>query len=138
MLIYGEGRHLVPKPADYETLLDVARVKFPELYDFDHDTIAFHFTPEWFGDEVVLDRNAFAQVQDRDILRITATASAAAQQPWNKFKVQNDAVSATVSSDAPTGWMKLWFIHGKRTPNRKCSPSDTCVPALGNVCQGIC
>lgn len=46
VLIYGEGRHLVPKPADYETLVDVARVKFPELYDFDNDTIAFHFTPE--------------------------------------------------------------------------------------------
>lgn len=66
----------------------------------------------------MLDRNAFAEVQDRDVLRITATSSAAAQQPCNKFKIQNDAVSATVSSDAPTGWMKLWFIHGKCTSNR--------------------
>lgn len=126
VLVYGEGRHLVPKPADYETLLDVAHVKFRELYDFDEDNIDFHFTPRWLGDEVVLDRNVLAQVQDRDVLRITATASAAAKQPCNIFKIQDNAVSAIVSADEmPAGWMKLRFIHGKCTPNRKCAPHQT-------------
>lgn len=121
ILIYGEGRHLVPKPADYESLLDIARVKFPELHNLDNHNIAFHVTPEWFNGDVELDRNAFAEVQDREILRISTTASGTAQQPCNYFKIRGDSV-LTVRPDEmkvlPPGWLKLWFIHGKCMTNR--------------------
>lgn len=138
ILIYGEGRHLVPKPADYESLLDVARVKFPELYDFDLNNITFHITPEWFDGEVELDRKAFAEVHDRGVIRIITTPSATLSPPHDHFVIQKDSVSAIDPYEMeflPLGWVKLEFVHGKSRISRKCSSWDTYVPAFVIVCR---
>lgn len=94
ILIYGESRHLIPKPADYANLIDVARAKFHELGGVATDNIAFHFTPEWFDAEVELDRGAFSEVHPHAVLRITATVSAPAQHPSHKVEVQDAGVPA--------------------------------------------
>lgn len=123
ILIYGEGRHLVPKPADSEILLDVARVKFPELNNFDNDNIAFHFTPKWFDGEVELDRNAFTEVQDREVLRISTNVSGTAQQPYSYFKIRGETVLNVGLQEwkvLPSGWLRMWFFHSKCMTNRKC------------------
>lgn len=112
ILSYGEGGYLVPKPADYATLIDVARAKFPELYGVDNDSITFHFTPEWFDREVKLDRDAFAEVHNRAVLRITTTAFAPAQRSGNDGKIQAGGFAGPRSDDLPFE-MRLGVIHGK-------------------------
>lgn len=102
ILIYGETRHLVPKPADYATLVDVARAKFHELDGVATDNIAFHFTPEWFDTEVELDRGAFSEVHPRAVLRITANVSVPAQQPSHKVEAQDADVPAQSLSNSPS------------------------------------
>ena len=89
ILVYGESRHLIPKPANYATLVDVAHAKFRELDGVANDNIAFHFTPEWFDAEVQMDGDAFSEVHARAVLRITTTVSAPAQPPGPDLKVQD-------------------------------------------------
>lgn len=103
ILSLGEGRHLVCKPTDYATLIDVARTKFPELDGVDNDNIAFHFTPEWFDNEVKLDGDAFGEVHNRAVLRITTTASALPPCPANGGSIEGDV----------DGMITFRVIHGK-------------------------
>ncbi|KAI3394455.1 hypothetical protein diail_2647 [Diaporthe ilicicola] len=117
ILIHGGTRHLVPTPADYESLLDVAHAKFRELDGVNDDNIAFHFTPDWFDGEVEMDRGAFSEVQNRAILRITTTA----RPGGDDVNVQDDAcgVPAQHTDRAPStsgdrsssDSISLSFIH---------------------------
>lgn len=102
ILVYGESRHLIPKPADYATLIDVVRAKFHELGGVATDNIAFHFTPEWFDAEVELDRGAFSEVHARAVLRITATVSAPVQHPSHKVEAQDADVPAKSLGNSPS------------------------------------
>lgn len=114
ILIYGEGRHLVPKPANYESLLDIAHVKFPKLYDFDLNNIAFHVTPDWFDGEVELDRNAFAEVHNHAILRITTPALAPAKMAGNDGNIQAGGFEGPAPGNLPPHRiLKFCVIHGK-------------------------
>lgn len=113
ILSYGEGGYLVPKPADYDILIDVARAKFPELYEVDNDSITFNFTPEWFDREVKLDRDAFAEVHNRAALRITTTAFAPAQRSGKDGKIQAGGLAGQLSDDPAYEVMRLCVIHGK-------------------------
>lgn len=112
ILSYGEGGYLVPKPADYDHLIDIARTKFPDLYGVDNDSITFHFTPEWFDSEVTLDRDAFAEVHNRAVLRITTTAFAPAQGWGNDGNIQAGAFADPRSDYVPYA-MEICVIHGK-------------------------
>ncbi|KAK7709899.1 hypothetical protein SLS64_006144 [Diaporthe eres] len=111
ILSYGEGRHLINKPADYETLLDFTRVKFPELEVVYDDEIAFHFTPEWFDGDVELDRDAFAEVHNRAVLRITTTAFAPAQRSGNNGNIQAGGFADPRSDYLPCEVMSIGIIH---------------------------
>lgn len=110
ILVYGDYRLLVPKPANYAALIDVARDNFSELSQVSDDNITFHFTPEWFDREVKLDRNAFAEVHTRAVLRVATTTSAPAQNPENDgCKVQDGDVAVLRFGHE----FNLCFIHGK-------------------------
>lgn len=125
ILSYGEGDCLVPKPADYKALIDVARNKFPELNGIDNDSITFHFTPEWFDGEVKLDRGAFNEVHNRAVLRITTTASALSQHIGDDDdKIQAGGVVGPCSNYLPDETMSICVILGKcmvnpQTPARR-------------------
>ncbi|KAL2279646.1 hypothetical protein FJTKL_13328 [Diaporthe vaccinii] len=110
ILSYDEGGYLVPKPADYDHLIDIARTKFPDLYGVDNDSITFHFTPEWFDSEVKLDRDAFAEVHNRAVLRITTTASAPAQGWGNDGNIQAGGLADPRSDYVPYA-MEICVIH---------------------------
>lgn len=114
ILRYNDDGHLVPKPADYATLISVARAKFPELYEVGTDSIVFHFTPEWFDSEVKLDRDAFAEVHNRAVLRITATAIVPDQHPGKNDSNQAGDFADSDSDDVPPEELiRLKVIHGK-------------------------
>lgn len=89
IITYGQRRHLIHKPNNYDSLLDIAFEKFPELEDVDDRDIAFNFTPEWFNGEVQVDRSAFSEVHARAILRITTTAVV---HRGNDVKVKHEQV----------------------------------------------
>ncbi|KKY30686.1 putative ubiquitin family protein [Diaporthe ampelina] len=112
ILVYNERRHLVPKPADYETLIDVARTKFPELEESKDDDVSFSFTPKWFDGEVELDLDALAEVHNRAILRVTTAASS--QHPNDDdVEAQADGVAGPMPSkiSPPLGWMRLKITY---------------------------
>lgn len=145
ILSYGEGRHLINKPADYQTLLDFTRVKFPELeLVYDHE-IAFHFTPEWFDGEVELDRNAFAEVHNRAVLRVTTTASPPAQRPdpvpspFSDVEIGEDVFWTPIPGVSPPTWStKLTVVYGKYITNPKCSwTTYNFMPAFLIVCRSM-
>lgn len=114
ILRYNDDAHLVPKPADYATLISVARAKFPELHEVDNDSIVFHFTPEWFNSEVKLDRDAFAEVHNRAVLRITTTATVPAQHLGKNDIIQAGDLADSHSYDVPPdAIIRLCVIDGK-------------------------
>ncbi|KAL1875466.1 hypothetical protein Daus18300_003205 [Diaporthe australafricana] len=122
ILIHGDSRHLVPKPADYADLLDVTREKFHEFHAVDDNNIAFHFTPEWFDGEVEIDGGAFAEVQNRAILRVTITPSPGSdvakvrdgdvsEHHTGSASIKHDGRSSADIDDLPVDSIKLSFIH---------------------------
>lgn len=114
ILRYNDDAHLVPQPADYATLIRVARAKFPELHEVDNDSIVFHFTPEWFNSEVKLDRDAFAEVHNRAVLRITTTATVPAQHLGKNDIIQAGDLADSHSYDIPPdAIIRLCVIDGK-------------------------
>lgn len=125
ILVYGEDRKLVEKPATYDNLLKVARNKFPEVEHASNNEIAFHFTPAWFNDEVELDGTSFADVHARAILRITTAASASAQHPGNDDdEIQDDSVVGPIPALSgalpPLGRMRLFVLFCRCMANPKC------------------
>lgn len=122
ILHHGESGHLVPKPANYATLINVARAKFSKLYEVDNDSITFNFTPEWYDGEVELDRDAFAAVHNRAVLRITTTTVAPAQHPGNDGIIQTGGVANQGAGCLVLeGRMSLYVVHGKCTMNPRYS-----------------
>lgn len=127
ILVYGESRKLVQKPANYETLLNVMRGRFPELKYAADDEVAFHFTPEWFDSEVELDRGSFVDVYDRAVLRITTAASAPVRHPGNGIiNIEEDGPDVMgpmppfSGALPPLGWMRVRIVYGRCMTNSKC------------------
>lgn len=128
ILVYGQDRKLVQKPADYKALLEIARDKFLDLDCASNDEITFHFIPKWFENEVELDGSSFADVYDRAILRITTTAPASATHPdGDDIEIQDNSFGVVgpmpMFSGAlpPLGWMRVRVFYGRCMANPKCS-----------------
>lgn len=118
ILVYGKSRKLVQKPADYKSLIDATRDKFPELLHAADDEIAFHFTPKWFDREVELDDGSFADVYARAVLRITTATATLAQHAGNEdVNLEYNGIVGPMpplSGDLPPlGWMKMRVTCGR-------------------------